>query len=265
MLCRCRKHAASCVQQLATQLVSGISGCWSQRFFSVHTPYFAGWQIWQVLQSKVLVVVLSVFPPVPGISPTAGSGRLWSLWLAWARYDGVQPRWWLIWWSSGFNPVLIRGMILQTPTALMRHKSQFQEPVWIWSRSVSDMFWGFEERVFSKLRSLGISSLLITDYWLPHVPAACSAQARDMTPLWSWHQKKGSHRGLVKVQRCGMVWRHFGHHGHGQLRNPHPKWRFIAGITYKWIQMGDFPSGLPTGSYWMNFDELVVSLSLLTL
>ena len=113
MPCRCRKHAASCVHQLATQLVSGISGCCLQDFFSF-SP-----RTWPVEKfdkfSKVLVLVLSVFPPVPGISSTADSGRLWSLRLVWVqRYDGVQPRWWPIWWSKGFNPVLIRGTILQT-------------------------------------------------------------------------------------------------------------------------------------------------------
>ena len=107
-----------------------------------------GRQSWQILKAVFLV-----FPPVPGMSWTADSGRLWSLRLARAWYDGVQPRWWPIWWSNGFNAVLIRGMILQTPTAPMRHTSQLQEPVWIWLRSVSDMF---EECLFSKLRSLGI-------------------------------------------------------------------------------------------------------------
>ena len=51
------------------------------------------------------------------------------------------------------DPPNEKAMLL--PTASMRHRSQFQEPVWIWLRSVSDMF---EERVlvFCKLRSLGI-------------------------------------------------------------------------------------------------------------
>ena len=111
-----------------------------------------GRQSWQVLKAVFLV-----FPPVPGMSWTADSGRLWGLRLARVRrYDGVQPWRWLIWWSNGFNPVLILGMILRTPTAPMRHKSQFQEPVWMSLRSVSDMFWGFEESYFLKLRSLGI-------------------------------------------------------------------------------------------------------------
>ena len=43
--------------------------------------------------------------------------------------------------------------VMLLPTAPMQHRSQFQEPVWICLRSVSDMF---EECVFSKLRSLGI-------------------------------------------------------------------------------------------------------------
>ena len=148
-----------------------------------------GRQSWQVLKAVFLV-----FPPVPGMSWTTDSGRLWGLRLArrgtmgsnlgdgWFDDRVVSIQFWSVGWCSKRKTMLL-------PTASMQHRSQFQEPVWIWLRSVyfpNWSHWVFTAAKFPFPRSCSHSLLGILVYLLwraPHAPG-----------MWDCCEHRGSAR-----------------------------------------------------------------------
>ena len=164
--------------------------------------FFTPWvdsvrQSWQVLKT-----VLLVFPPVPGMSWTADSGRLWSLRLAWCsgtigsnlgdgRFDGrmVSIQFWSVGWSS------------KRKGHVASHGSHAaQESV---SRNSLDM-------VEECLRSVSFPSW---DHWVFRaawliwlLAASCSGCL--------FRTRQGYDTAVIVARKGGWwksVWRHFGH------------------------------------------------------
>ena len=126
----------------------------------------------------------------------------WLIWLLAASCSGCgimgsNPRWWLMveWFqasSDPWDPPNSHGFHAAQESASGASLDMVEECFrYVWGVCI------FQAEI--------IGYLELTDSWLSHVPgAACSAEARDMTPPWSWHEKREP-SGLVKVQR-GVAW-----------------------------------------------------------